>query len=70
MKEISKSEIRFLDEASKQFDRYPHISCYRSPEFVAFRGYTDEVEVYRFDKHHPKVATFTGQIKQVKQEEK
>lgn len=70
MREISKSELRFLDEASKKFDQHPHIRHYRGQEFVAFRGYTDEVEVYRFDKHHPKVATFTGQIKQVKQEEK
>lgn len=70
MQEISKIELDFLDKASKQFDRYPHISYYRSPEFVAFRGYTDEVEVYRFDKHYPKVAKFTGQIKEVQREEK
>ena len=70
MQQISKDELDFLDEACNQFDRYPHIKHYRSPEFVAFRGYTDEVEIYRFNKHHPKVATFTGQIKQVKQEEK
>lgn len=70
MRKISKSELEFLDEASKRFDRYPHINHFRSPEFVAFRGYTDEVEVYRFDKRHPKVATFTGQIKKGKQEEK
>lgn len=66
MRGISRQELEFLEEASSQFDKYPHINHYRGMEFVAFRGYKDEVEIYRFDKHYPKVATFTGQIKQGK----
>lgn len=66
MKGISKSELEFLSEASEQFDRCPHIQCFRGSELVAFRGYRDEVELYRIDS---KVATFTDQIKEVKKEE-
>lgn len=66
MQVISKSELEFLESARRQFDKYPHINSFRSPEYVAFRGYVDEIEIYRFDKNYPKVATFGGQIKQGK----
>lgn len=60
MATVSREEIEFIEEARKRLDAHPEIDCFRGTNLVAFRGYRDEIELYRIKE---KVATFTDQIK-------
>lgn len=59
MTTVSREEIEFIEEARHALEAHPEIDHFRGSKLVAFRGYRDEIELYRLKE---KVAIFTDQV--------